>query len=138
MSTNKLKIAVTGANGSIGRGVVSHALDEGHTVVALDVAHQAQHTPEATAAVEDRADRFSYKAVDLTDEAAFRDAIKGCDALIHLAAVYSLQNPKDPDGPLLRYEPEEVGRKEGCGGGNGWGEGKERLTGRTCITSTLR
>lgn len=105
---DKLKIAITGANGVIGRGVVKQALDVGHSVVALDVAPQHQHVPDAAAAAEDRADRYEYKAVDLTNEAKFREAIDGCDALIHLAAVYSLQNPKNPDGPLLRYEPEEV------------------------------
>lgn len=102
-----LTIAITGANGVIGRGVVAHALAEGHKVVGIDIAPKPLCDADG--------ERYSYKSVDLTKEAEFRKALEGCDALIHLAAVYSLQNPKDPDGPLLRYEPEEVGL--GCAGG---------------------
>lgn len=98
---SKLKIAITGANGSVGRGVVAHALSEGHSVVAIDVAPSPP--PDV------KGEGYEYKSVDLKDLGAFREAIRGCDALIHLAAVYSVQNPKDPDGPLLREEPEEVG-----------------------------
>ncbi|BEI91359.1 uncharacterized protein CcaverHIS019_0401790 [Cutaneotrichosporon cavernicola] len=97
---SKLTIAITGANGVIGRGVVSHALAEGHNVVAVDIAPE----PHPNAGGEG----YTFKSVDMMKEADFRKAIEGCDALIHLAAVYSLQNPTDPDGPLLRYVPEET------------------------------
>jgi hypothetical protein len=90
----------------IGRGVVAHTLTEGHKVVGIDIAPKPH--PDAP-----KGEGFTYKSVDLTKEAEFRKAIEGCDALIHLAAVYSLQNPKDPDGPLLRYEPEEVSTEHG-------------------------
>jgi UDP-glucose 4-epimerase len=95
----KLIIALTGANGQIGSGIIQHALDEGHTVVALDKAPESKFG---------KRDGYTYKSVELTDYDAFLEAARGCDALIHLAATYSLQNPKDPDGPLLRSVPDHV------------------------------
>lgn len=107
MTTPKLTIAVTGSQGQIGRAVTKLALDEGHTVLALDRAAEDKHGPQ---------ERYSYKSVDLLDYEAYRDAVRDgkCDAIIHLAAVYTLQNPKDPEGPPLRAVPEHVRRCD-CG-----------------------
>ena len=64
-----MRVAVTGAQGTIGR-VVAHALTEaGHQVRALD--------------------RTGPEPVDACDHAALRAAVDGSDALIHLAGVPS-------------------------------------------------
>lgn len=70
-----MRIAVTGANGRIGRAVVAHALAGGNTVVAID-----RSDPRDRPGVE-------ASSVDVTDHDALRSAIDGCDALIHLAAI---------------------------------------------------
>lgn len=69
-----MKIAITGAIGSVGRAVVERALAEGHTVVSIDYASG----PPAAA---------GYLHVDLTDYAATEQALAGCEAVIHLAAI---------------------------------------------------
>lgn len=102
-ATPKLTIAVTGGIGDIGRGILNHALAEGHTVVAID--HVSPDVAHGKLALHER---LTYVQAELSDFDAFKNAVAGCNALIHLAAVYSLQDPKDPDGPLLRDVPEHV------------------------------
>jgi nucleoside-diphosphate-sugar epimerase len=68
-----MKIAVTGASGRIGGAVVELAIGSGHEVVAID-------RRAAPGGVDTR-------AVDVRDFDAFLDAIRGCDALVHLAAI---------------------------------------------------
>ncbi len=74
-----MKIAVTGALGRIGRGIVELATTEGHTVVAID-----RTAGDRTA---DRADGTGVLHVDLTDYEATATALSGCDAVVHLAAI---------------------------------------------------
>jgi UDP-glucose 4-epimerase len=71
-----MKIAVTGALGGVGRAVVHHVVSEGHAVVPIDRAP----TPDTTG-VDD------CLHVDLNDYDAAEQALEGCDALIHLAAI---------------------------------------------------
>jgi nucleoside-diphosphate-sugar epimerase len=73
-----MKIAITGGSGRIGRAAVAAALAAGHQVVSID--HQPasqQHQNLSTI----HADIGSY--TDLLS------ALRGCDALIHLAAIPS-------------------------------------------------
>lgn len=85
----RLTIAVIGGAGHVGVEVVRHALREGHSVVALDRAPHGMVAPQ---------ERYLYQQLDATDFNAFKDAVRGCDALIHLAAVY---NHHDDEGRLL-------------------------------------
>lgn len=71
-----MRIAVTGANGRIGRAVVELAVASGHTVLALD-----RHVDDAAVPGVEQA------PVDVTDYAALEAALAGCDALVHLAAI---------------------------------------------------
>lgn len=71
-----MKIAVTGGNGRVGRAVIELATAEGHTVVSIDHSHSQSATRAA-----------STLEIDVTDYAALTQAIAGCDALIHLAAI---------------------------------------------------
>jgi nucleoside-diphosphate-sugar epimerase len=74
-----MRIAVTGGTGKLGRDVVSHLIDHGHSVISLDV-------------VGARGDGFTQ--VDLTDYGQTVDAFSsidsrhdGLDAIVHLAAI---------------------------------------------------
>lgn len=81
-----MKIAVTGGNGRVGQAVIHCALEQAHEVVSIDRTLPKQEN--------DRAALVHIQA-ELTDYAAFEQAIQGCDALIHLAAI---TNPlRDPD-----------------------------------------
>jgi UDP-glucose 4-epimerase len=72
-----MKIAVSGGNGRVGQAVVSLALQQGHAVVSID----------RTVAKRDDGAHLLQLTADLTDYAAYEQAISGCDALIHLAAI---------------------------------------------------
>jgi nucleoside-diphosphate-sugar epimerase len=72
-----MKIAVTGGNGRVGSAIVSMAVAEGHQVVSID-----QTPPPNVAAL-----HYSFVQADLSDYHAFVQAIHGCDALIHMAAI---------------------------------------------------
>jgi UDP-glucose 4-epimerase len=79
-----MEIAVTGGSGRLGRVVVKHLLELGHRVRSLDrVAPQAEQVAAAQAAAPDR---VRFQDVDLNDLAGFTEIIRGCDAVIHLAA----------------------------------------------------
>lgn len=70
-------IAITGACGTIGRSVVSLALSNSHSARGLDA---SPAPPESPAQVE-------YRQLDLCDPAACLEALRGCDAVVHLAAI---------------------------------------------------
>ena len=72
-----MKIAVTGGSGSVGRTVVEMALAEGHSVVNIDRVPPPNALPPNAAFVQ----------AELTDYAAFAQAVRGCEALVHLAAI---------------------------------------------------
>ncbi len=83
-----MRIAVTGANGRLGRGVVTAALKEGHEVVALDrvtgpaEGEQDVRAPFGTLTV-------PVQEVDIThyDNLLEHLAAAQADALVHLAAI---------------------------------------------------
>ena len=74
-----MKVLVTGATGFIGAHTVTRLLQGGHDVAAL--------TRTSAPALE----RAGMKAVrgDVADPAEVLGAMAGCEALIHLANVYS-------------------------------------------------
>lgn len=71
-----MKIAVTGGTGSVGSAIVDMALADGHEVVNIDQKRAPTSQP-----------RLSFIQADLTNYDAFVQAIRGCDALIHMAAI---------------------------------------------------
>lgn len=75
-----MHIAVTGGCGQIGSVVVALAAAQGHTVVNID---------SRPAPVEPSQPGVTAVQAELTDYDAFVNAIAGCDALIHLAAIPS-------------------------------------------------
>ncbi|NJL87409.1 MAG: NAD(P)-dependent oxidoreductase [Leptolyngbyaceae cyanobacterium SM1_1_3] len=77
-----MKLLVTGASGFLGRAVVAAALQHGHQVAAMlrpktDAARLDWHTHEAVSLVR----------LDLRQRRGLADAVSGCDAVVHLAAV---------------------------------------------------
>src|SRR4026209_1575568 len=72
-----MKIAVTGGNGRIGASIVEMALAQGYEVVSID---------QSPAPRINRPD-YSFVQANLTDFEEFMQAIRGCDALIHMAAI---------------------------------------------------
>lgn len=76
-----MHIAITGGSGRVGSAVIELALAEGHSVISID-----RVLPQETAA---ERPQLTHILADTTDYHAFENALRDCDALIHLAAIAS-------------------------------------------------
>jgi len=72
-----MKVMVTGGSGFIGSHVVDRLIAHGHEPRIFDLVPSRYH----------ETDDVEYVSGDLHEEQAVRRAIRGCDAVIHLAAV---------------------------------------------------
>lgn len=77
-----MRAFVTGGTGFIGGRMVERLLDDGWTVAAL------ARSPERAARI--RARGATLVPGDITEPESFQDAMKGADAVLHLAAYYAL------------------------------------------------
>jgi UDP-glucose 4-epimerase len=84
-----MRVLVTGGSGFIGSHVVDKLRDAGHQPVIFDLCPSARHPSE----------RIDTVVGDLFDTAALREAMGGCDAVIHLAAA--------ADVGIVAEKPEE-------------------------------
>ena len=71
-----MRIALTGGSGRIGRAVTAEALTEGHEIVNIDL-KPAELPGRET----------SFIQADISNYDALVGAFRGCDALIHMAAI---------------------------------------------------
>jgi nucleoside-diphosphate-sugar epimerase len=73
-----MKIALTGSSGRVGSAIFELALTQGHELVCLDrvAAPPNQQRPGVT-----------FVQADMADYDAFEGAMRGCEALIHMAAI---------------------------------------------------
>ena len=72
-----MRVLVTGGAGYVGSHVVDRLRARGHEAVIFDLVHSRHHPPGEIPTV----------IGDLTDRQMTRRAVRGCDAVIHLAAV---------------------------------------------------
>jgi len=76
-----MRILVTGANGSVGRGLIPSLLDRGHQVVGLD--------KEAGVERAIAHPRFSFVKSAIEDPTTVEQAVAGVEAIVHLAWSFS-------------------------------------------------
>jgi len=79
-----MRIAVTGGNGDMGRSLIPYLLEQNHTVVSIDRALPT-----------DRMRGVDFLIADTRDFGQFVASIRGCDALVHLAAIRAPGNHPD-------------------------------------------
>jgi UDP-glucose 4-epimerase len=72
-----MRILVTGGSGFVGTHTVAAVLAAGHEPRILDLVPSPAHPP----------DTVDTRTGDILDARTVRDAVRGCDAVIHLAAV---------------------------------------------------
>lgn len=75
-----MHIAITGGSGRVGRAVMNLALAQGHQVTNID---------RTIPAAESAHPQLTYIQTETTDYTALENALHGCEALIHLAAIPS-------------------------------------------------
>ncbi|MFN8482429.1 MAG: NAD(P)-dependent oxidoreductase [Anaerolineae bacterium] len=75
-----MRIAVTGGSGRIGRAITRMALADGHSVVSIDRVHPGHDSDNPN---------LVYVDADMVDYTATENALRGCDGLIHMAAIPS-------------------------------------------------
>lgn len=80
-----MKVLVTGATGFIGHKMVNRLLNDGYEVAAL---------VRSTSKTEDLPGQVELRAGDMLDEKSLEAAVKGVDAVIHLAAYFDFY-PRD-------------------------------------------
>lgn len=73
-----MKIAITGGSGRIGSAVTELALAQGHSVVSIDYINSSNESNQSN---------LSFIQADLTQYEQIEQALKGCEALVHLAAI---------------------------------------------------
>jgi UDP-glucose 4-epimerase len=73
-----MKIAVTGGVGSVGKAIVEMASEQGHDVVCIDRVLPKDETRRAG---------VTYLTAEIADYDVMVNSIRGCDALIHMAAI---------------------------------------------------
>lgn len=81
-----MRVAITGGSGTIGRAVIERGVAEGHGFVNVDIAPP----PAGTAA-----EHVPFVCASATDYDALEKAMRGCDALIHLAAIAGPRRNRD-------------------------------------------
>jgi len=74
-----MKIAVTGGSGRVGGAVVDMALKRGDSVISIDRVEKP--------AAQEAHPNLNYVQADITDYSAMVSAFKGCDAVVHMAAI---------------------------------------------------
>ena len=82
-----MKVFVTGGTGFVGGSVVRRLRGRGDEVVAL-VRNQEKGEPLREIGCE-------LEGGDLSEEGALHEGMRGCDAVIHVAAMYEVGIPKD-------------------------------------------
>ena len=73
-------VFVTGSTGRAGRYIVADLIEHGYDVIGVD-----QTSPAGT--YQGRVVGYRFKTVDVTDFGQVVSAMKGCDAVIHMAAI---------------------------------------------------
>ncbi|HEX7993581.1 MAG TPA: NAD(P)-dependent oxidoreductase [Streptosporangiaceae bacterium] len=112
-----MRTAVTGGCGFIGSHVVDHLVAAGHDVIVVDK-QKRWLNPDA-----------SYVIADIFDETVLRDALKGCDAVFHLAGVADVNEVAADPVSAVRLDVEGAARVLDAA--------RRRRCGRVVLSSTV-
>ncbi|HEX4306487.1 MAG TPA: NAD-dependent epimerase/dehydratase family protein [Solirubrobacterales bacterium] len=103
MAEAEQMVLVTGGSGFLGGWCVAELLARGHGV--RTTVRDASREAELRARVEklagglaaDAEERLSVVVADLEGDAGWKDAVAGCEYVLHVASPFPLVQPKDPD-----------------------------------------
>lgn len=95
------KVLVTGASGFVGLHTVLHLLQCGYRVRATVRTEAREMKARDTLADLVQTGSLEFALTDLSKDAGWQEAVHGCDSVIHTAAPYPIENPKDPNDLIL-------------------------------------
>ena len=94
-----MKIAITGAKGNVGSAVVKYCASKGYKTVQIDMTEfEKNDTPNSETRVADTAGDYDSVV----------SAFRGCDAIIHLAAI-----PNPVGEPGSNGQPQPAAAQQG-------------------------
>lgn len=98
-----MKILLTGGAGFIGSNLTKRLVNEGHSVVVLDNLLRGNKIEK------DIFDKIDFRLGDVRDAQFVNDAAKGCDVIIHFAAVLGVDVVAD--NPVETMDVEVIGTR---------------------------
>jgi dihydroflavonol-4-reductase len=95
-------VLVTGGSGFLGAWCLLELLRRGYRVrtTVRDLSREGEVRTMLASEVE-VGDRLSVLAADLTDDAGWKEAVNGCDYVLHVASPFPPAQPKDPDDLIV-------------------------------------
>jgi len=95
------RILVTGANGFIGLHTVLHFLKSGYNLCAtVRTAEQGEKAHQTLAKYVDTK-KLEWICAELTKEAGWKQAVDGCDFVLHLASPFPTDAPRDENELII-------------------------------------
>jgi dihydroflavonol-4-reductase len=95
------KVLVTGASGFIGLHTVLHLLQCGYRVRATVRTEAREKKTRDTLSSQLPTGSLEFAHADLSKDDGWLEAVHGCDSVIHTAAPYPIENPKDENELIL-------------------------------------
>lgn len=95
------RVLVTGASGFIGLHTVLHLLQCGYRVRATVRTEDREKRARDTLTRHVSTGSLEFARADLSKDDGWREAVHGCDSVIHTAAPYPIENPRDPNELIL-------------------------------------
>lgn len=91
-------VLVTGARGFIAKHCIVALLERGYRVVGtLRDPSDEREVRAAVATKVDAGDRLAFAKAELTSDAGWNEAVRGCRFVLHVASPYPLTQPRDAD-----------------------------------------
>lgn len=98
-------VLVTGGSGFVGSHCLVAALNAGYrvrtTVRSLERADEVRAMMQTGGISEDRINLLQFYEADLTNDAGWNDACKGCDYVLHVASPFPGKPPKHDDDLIV-------------------------------------
>src|SRR6476661_7469122 len=95
-------VLVTGGSGFLGGWCLVELLRAGYRVrTTVRDSSRERDVRAALAPRVDSGDRLSVLVADLGDDSGWKEAVEGCDYVLHVASPFPPKQPKDPDELIL-------------------------------------